>query len=69
MESGSCSCTRLEMASKRMKTFHFKNLKKEIKHEKFYYLETTTTEDIWASRKDRHFFKESKLIFIVASIV
>ena len=55
MQSGSCSFSRLEMASKRMKTFIFENAKK-IKHEEVNFLVTVSTKDILASRKAGNFF-------------
>ena len=67
MQSGSCSFSRLEMASKRMKTFIFKNAEK-IQHEKVNFLVTVSTKDILASRKARHFCKKGKLISIKKSL-
>ena len=67
MQSGSCSFSRLEMASKRMKTFIFENAKK-IKHAEVNFLVTVSTKDILASRKARNFFKKGKLIFIKKSL-
>jgi len=67
MQSGSCSFSRLEMASKRMKTFIFENAKK-IKNEEVNYLLTVSSKDILASRKARNFFKKGKLIFIKKSL-
>ena len=59
MQSGSCSFSRLEMASKRMKTFIFENAEK-IKHEKVSFLMAVSTEDILASGKARQFSKKGK---------
>ena len=56
MQSGSRSCSHLEMASKRMKTFIFKNAEK-IKHEEINFSVTVSTKDILASRKARNFKK------------
>ena len=67
MQSGSCSFSRLEMASKRMKTFIFENAKK-IKNEEVNFLLTVSSKDILASRKARNFSKKSKLIFIKKSL-
>ena len=61
MQSGSCSFSRLEMASERIKTLIFKNAEK-IKNKKVNFLETVSTKDISASRKARNFFKKGKLI-------
>ena len=55
MQSGSCSFNRLEMASKRIKSFLFKNAK-EIKNEEVNFLLTVSIKDILASRKARNFF-------------
>ena len=63
MQSGFCSFSHLEMASKRMKTFIFENAEK-IQHEKVNFLVAVSTKDILASRKARNFFKKGKLIFI-----
>ena len=60
MQSGSCSFSRLDLASKSMKTFIFKNAEK-IKHEKVNSFMTVLTEDIFASRKARQFCKKGKL--------
>ena len=67
MQSGSCSFSRLEMANKRTKTFIFKNAEK-IKHEKVNSLMTVLTEDIFASKKARHFCKKGKLNSIKKSL-
>ena len=67
MQSGSCSFSRLEMASKRMKTFIFENAEK-IKHEKVSFLMTVSTKDILAFRKARHFCKKGKLNYIEKSL-
>ena len=63
MQSGSCSFSRLEMASERMKTFIFRNAEKN-QEEKNELLETVSTKDISVFRKARNFFKKGKLIFI-----
>ena len=60
MQSGSCSFSRLEMASKRMKTFIFENTEK-IQHEKINFLVTVSTKDILASRKARHLCKKKQI--------
>ena len=60
MQSGSCSFSRLEMASKRMKTFIFENAEK-INHEKVSFLMAVSTEDILAFREARHFCKKAEL--------
>ena len=64
MQSGSCSLSHSEMASKRMKTFIFNDEKKKIKNEEVNSLETASTKDISISRKAsaRDFLKQSKLI-------
>jgi len=67
MQSGFWSFSRLEMASKRMKTFIFKNAKK-VKNEEINSLITVSTKDISASRNARNFFKKGKLIFITISL-
>jgi len=67
MQSGFWSFSRLEMASKRMKTFIFKNAKK-VKNEEINSLITVSTKDISASRNARNFFKKGKLIFIKKSL-
>ena len=66
MQSGSCSFSRLEMASERMKTFIFRNAEKN-QEEKSELLERVSTKDISASRKAKNFFKKGKLIFIKKS--
>ena len=58
MQSDSCSLNRLEMASKRKKTFIFKNAEK-IEHEETNFLVTVDMKDIMASRKARHFFNKA----------
>ena len=58
MLSDFCSFSRLEMASKRIKTFIFKNAEK-IKYEKVNFLITVSTKDILACRKARHSSKKS----------
>ena len=63
MQSGPCSFSRLEMASKKVKKVIFKNAKK-IKNEGMNNLETLSTKDISASRR---VFKESKLVYIKKS--
>ena len=67
MQSGSCSFSRLEMASKTMKTIIFKNAEK-IKHEKVNFLKTVSTEDNMASRKARQLCKKGKLNSIKKSL-
>ena len=57
MQSGSFSFNRLEMASKRIKSFLFENAKK-IKNEVNFLL-TVSIKDILASRKARDFFKKA----------
>ena len=58
MQSGICSFSRLEMASKRMKTFIFKNAEK-IEHEEINFSVTVSTKDILASRKARNLKKKT----------
>ena len=60
MQSGICSFSRLEMASKRMKTFIFKNVIK-IKYEEVNYLVPAFTKDISALRKPRNFFLKKQI--------
>jgi len=59
MQSGFCSYSCLEMASKRMITFIFENAEK-IKYKNFF-LVTVSTKDILACRKVKHFCKKDKL--------
>ena len=58
MQAGPCSFSRLEMASKKVKTVIFKNAKK-IKNEGMNNLETLSTKDISASRKAGEFLKRA----------
>ena len=67
MLSDFCSFSRLEMASKRIKTFIFENAEK-TKHEKVISLMTVFTKDILAFREARHFFKKGKLNYIKKSL-
>ena len=67
MQSGFCSFSRLEMASKRMKTLVFKNAKK-INNKEVIFLETASTKDILTSREARNFLKKSKFISIKKSL-
>ena len=67
MQSGSCSFSRLEKASKRTRTFTFENAEK-IKHEKVNFLMTVSIDDILASWKARHFCKKGKLNSIKKSL-
>ena len=55
MQSGSCSFSRLEMASERMKTFLFRDAEKN-QEEKSELLERVSTKDISAFRKAKNYF-------------
>ena len=67
MQSGFCSFSRLEMASKTIKPLIFKSAKK-IKNEEVSFLETASTKNILVSRQDRKFLKKSKFISFKKSL-
>ena len=60
MQSGSCSFSRLEMASERMKTFILRNTEKN-QEEKSELLERVSTKDISAFRKAKDFFSKKQI--------
>ena len=66
MQSGFCSFSHLQMASKKKKLV-FSNAKK-IKNKEGNFLETASTKDILTFREARNFLKKSKFISIKKSL-